>query len=322
MSPKMTMAMPDAQMKAVLDQLTMLKGKPIPKLSATEARKQPGPTDAVKALLKKQGKSTEPEVVAKVEDKTIESVPVRVYTPSGKGPFPVLVYFHGGGWVIANIDAYDSSARALANAAKCMVVSVGYREAPEYKFPAAPEDSYKVTQWIMKNAKSMNGDPKHIAVGGESAGGNLATVVSMMSRDRKAKMPIYQLLVYPVTDHNFSRPSYIENAMAKPLNKAMMSWFWNNYLKSPADEMNPYASPMKAKSLKGLPPATIIGAEIDPLRSEGMAYSDRLKKAGIAVNYKLYKGVTHEFFGMTAVLDKSKDAIKFAATDLKKAFSK
>ena len=320
------MAMPDSQMKAVIDQLVMLKGKPIEKLSPKQARMQPTPTDAVKKLLEKQGKSTAPEPVTKVENKTIPgpagNIPVRVYTPGNDANLPVIVYFHGGGWVIATMDTYDGSCRALANAAKAIVVSVEYRKAPENKFPAAPEDAYAATQWVMKNAKTMNGDPNNVAVAGESAGGNLATVVSMMSRDRKAQMPVHQLLVYPVVDTNLARPSYIINAKAKPLSAPMMSWFWGHYLKNRKDMMNPYAAPFKAKSLAGLPPATIIGAEIDPLMSEGKAYADKLKKAGISVKYQLYKGVTHEFFGMGAVVDKAKAAVSVAASDLKKSFAK
>lgn len=320
------MATPEPQMKAVLDELAALKGKPIEKLTAKEARKQPGPTDAVKKLLTKKGRSTAPEDVEKVENKVIPGpagkIPVRIYTPSTEENLPVIVYFHGGGWVIANIDAYDASCRALANNTNAIVVSVGYRQAPEHKFPAAPEDAFAATQWVMKNAGTMNGDPNKVAVAGESAGGNLATVVSLMSREKKGKMPVHQLLVYPVTDHNFNKPSYIENANAKPLNKAMMPWFWNNYLKSPTEATNQYAVPLKAKSLKGLPPTTIIAAEIDPLRSEGQEYANRLKQAGVPVTYKLYTGVAHEFFGMGAVVDKAKDAISFASAELNKSFNK
>lgn len=319
------MASPDAQMKAVLDELGSLGGKPIEKLSATEARKQPTPADAVMKLLKKQGKSTTPEAVAKVENRTIPGpagqIPVRIYTPAGKGPFPVLVYFHGGGWVIADLNTYDSSPRALANAANCIVVSSHYRQAPEHMFPAAHDDAYAATQWAMKNAASFNGDPKRVAVGGESAGGNMAAAVSMMLRDRKAQMPVHQMLIYPVTNDDMNTQSYKDNANAKPLNKAMMPWFANKYF-SQANHKNVYAFPLKSPNLKMLPPATIIGAQIDPLMTEGKQYADKLKAAGVPVNYKLYNGVAHEFFGMGAVVDKAKDAVKVAAADLKKSFKK
>jgi acetyl esterase len=161
-----------------------------------------------------------------------------------------------------------------------------------------------------------------VAVGGESAGGNLATVVSLMARDKNVALPVHQLLVYPVVDNDFETPSYQRNADAKPLNKAMMKWFFKYYSAKADDGKNPYALPMKAATLKGLPPATIIAAEIDPLLSEGKSYADRLKKDGVNVTYKEYTGVTHEFFGMGAVVSKAKDAEELAARQLKRAFEK
>lgn len=315
---------PNPQMKAILNQLAALKPKPIPRLSPTQARRQPGPPQAIKALLQNKGRSTAPEPVAKVEDRTVPgpagTIPVRVYTPSGAGPFPVLVYIHGGGWVIASIQAYDSSARALANAAKCVVISVGYRYAPENRFPAAHEDCYTATQFVMKNADQFNGDPARVAIGGESAGGNMATAVCLMARDRKGLMPVYQLLVYPVTDTRTDTPSYRQNANAKPLNRATMQWFFRHTLDEPRDRNSKYLAVLRNPNLRGLPPATVITAEIDPLRSEGKAYADRLKAAGVPVRYRDYTGVAHEFFGMGAVVDKAKDAIAFAAEGLRSGF--
>ena len=319
------LAVPNPQMRAVLNSLAKLRPKPIEKLSAAQARKQPGPPDAVKRLLKQQNRSTAPMSVASVMDRTIPvkggTIPIRVYKPSGKGPFPVLVYTHGGGWVIANIQAYDASCRALANAASCVVVSVGYRQAPEHKFPTAAEDAYAGYIWSRKNAGSINGDARRVAVAGESAGGNLATVTCLMARDRKAPMPVHQLLVYPITNDDFNTPSYLENAKAKPLNRAMMIWFWEKYQTKSADGKSPYASPLKAQSLKGLPPATIILAEIDPLRSDGEQYAAKLRRDGVPVRLITYKGVTHEFFGMGAVVDEAKQANQAAARALTTAFS-
>jgi acetyl esterase len=316
---------PNAQMKAVLDELGALHGKPIPQLSAKEARKQPTPADAVKMLLKKQGKSTDPEPVGSVRNTTVPGpagpVPVRIYTPSGEGPFPVIFYIHGGGWVIATMDTYDASPRAMVNLTNAMVVSVEYRKAPEHKFPAAHEDCYAALQYVMKNAGKMKGDPKRVAVMGESAGGNMASAICMMARDRKGMMPIYEALVYPVANGNLNTRSYQINAKAKPLNKPMMAWFFRNTVKSMADAKNPYLAILKG-NVKGLPAATVITAEIDPLMSEGKAYADKLKQAGIAVQYRNYTGVTHEFFGMGAVVDKAKDAEMFAADGLKSAFNK
>ncbi len=319
---------PNPQMKAVLNELAALGPKPIAKLRPTEARKQPGAADAVKSLLRKKngGVLPPPEAVGKVEDRTAPgpggSVPVRVYTPEGNGPFPVLVYVHGGGWVIASVAAYDSSARALCNAAKCVVVSVGYRYAPENPFPAAHEDVYAVTQYVLKNADQFGGDGRKVAIAGESAGGNMATAVCLMARDRKGRMPIHQLLVYPVTDVPVpSRASYQRNKNAVPLNQDAMYWFFQHTLDKPQDAASKYLAVVRNPNLKGLPPATIVAAEIDPLMTEGMDYATRLREAGVPVRYRLYKGVTHEFFGMGAVVDEAKDAVSFSAAGLTKAFN-
>jgi len=316
-------AKPDKHMQKVLDALASLGGKPIETLSPEEARKQPTPADAVKKVLEESGKSTAPKTGVTVRDAMVKGpigdIPVHIYTPEGKGPFPVMVYYHGGGFVIADTKTYDASPRALAKEAKAIMVSVDYHQAPENKFPAAANDAYAAYAWTLKNIQDFNGDPKRVAVGGESAGGNLATVVSLMARDKKETLPVHQLLVYPVVDNDMTRPSYVQNAAAKPLNKPMMEWFFKHYA---GDPTNPYALPIKAESLKGLPSATIIAAEIDPLLSEGKAYADRLKKDGVKVEYKEYKGVTHEFFGMGAVLPKAKDAEKYAAKQLDKAFAK
>ncbi len=319
------MGKPDPQMQAVLTSLAALRGKPIEKLTPAEARLQPTPADAVKALLKKQGKSNAPEPVGKVENTTIPGpggdVPVRVYTPSGSGPFPVIVYLHGGGWVIATNDTYDATPRALVNKTNAVVVSVEYRKAPEHKFPAAHEDCYAVLQYVMQNAEKMGGDPKRVAVVGESAGGNMASAICLMAKQRNGRMPIYQGLVYPVASGSLNWPSVRENANAKPLNKAMLVWFFKYTLASPSDAKSPLLDLVNA-DVSGLPPATVVTAQIDPLRSEGQAYAKRLKDAGIETRYMNYDGVTHEFFGMSAAVDKANAAQQFLADGLKTAFSK
>jgi acetyl esterase len=316
---------PDPQMKAVLDELAALNPKPIETLEPAEARKQPTPADAVKKVLEKQGKSTDPEPVGNVADQKIpgpkEELPVRVYTPKGDGPFPVLVYFHGGGFVIATVDTYDSSCRALCNMANCVVVSVEYRKAPENKYPAQVEDAYAAYEWVTKNAAQLKGDPAKIAVAGESAGGNLATVTCMMAKEKIAPMPIYQLLVYPVVNNDMNTPSYQQHANAKPLNKAMMGWFFKHYVADPNGPADPHLTPLQSTDLSGLPPAMILTAQIDPLLSEGQQYAEKLKAAGVEVQYKTYEGVTHEFFGMGAVVDKAKQAETDAAEGLKAAFA-
>jgi acetyl esterase len=300
---------------------------PVPsveKLPAKMARMGPTPAAAATAVAKKRGLDSAPEAVGRVRDIEIPApaavLPARIYTPDGPGPFPVLVYFHGGGWVIADLDTYDPSARALANAARCIVVSVHYRQAPEHKFPAAAEDADFAFQWVQANAASFDGDPDRVAVGGESAGGNLATGVTLQARERGGPMPVHQLLIYPVTVHAFDSPSYQQYADAQPLNQPMMRWFWEQYLERDEDGQRPLASPLRAADLSGLPPATVILAEIDPLRSEGEAYAARLKEAGVPTTVTVYPGVTHEFFGMTAVVDEAKQAVAEAAAGLQQSF--
>lgn len=324
--PRDMMSRLDSDMKKVIDQLGALGGKPIETLTPEEARKQPTPADAVKELLKKEGKPTAPEEVGKVEDRKIAvngaQIPVRIYTPKkGKGPFPLVVYYHGGGFVIASNDVYDATPRALANAVEAVVVSVDYRRAPENKFPTAHDDAFAAYQWALKNAASIGADPKRVAVAGESAGGNLATNVALMARDKKETMPLHALLVYPVASSDMNAPSYIENASAKPLNKAMMSWFTEKYFRTPADGNDPRIN-LVAADLKGLPTVTIVNAEIDPLKSDGDKLADKLKAAGVSVDHKVYEGVVHEFFGMGAVVSDAKDAMNYAAGRLKKSLEK
>ena len=318
------MAAPNAQMQQVLGQLSALGGKPIETLSAPEARKQPTPTDAVKGLLAKSGKSTAPDPAVSSTDRTIPGpggpLPVRIYTPkSGSGPFPVVVYYHGGGWVIANKDVYDGGARALSKLANAVVVSVDYRQGPENKFPAAHDDAFATYEWTLKNAASINGDPKRIAVAGESAGGGLAVATAIMARDKKAQMPHAIVSVYPIAGTDTTTSSYVENAKAKPLNRAMMSWFFDMYLRNAQDRADPRVN-LVAADLNGLPPTTIINAQIDPLRADGEMLAQKLRGAGVQVAQKTYMGVTHEFFGMAAVVDSAKDAEQMAADALLKAF--
>lgn len=225
-----------------------------------------------------------------------------------------------GGWVIADLDTYDASARALTNAAQAVVVSTHYRQAPEHKLPAAHDDVYAVYQWTVQNATSLNGDPARIAVAGESAGGSLAVHVAMKARDDKQGKLVHQVLVYPIADHNFETASYKENASAKPLSRAAMMWFFKHSLRNDSDAADPRIKLLTA-DLKGLPSATVITAEIDPLRTEGQLLAKRLEAAGVNVAARNYDGVTHEFFGMGAVVDKAKDAVQFAAMGLKRGFA-
>jgi acetyl esterase len=319
-----TMLRVDKDMAAVLTEFQGLNPKPIVSLSVEEARAQPTPADAIAALRRQRHQSTPPMPIGKTKNHKIPGpgglLPIRIYTPQGTGPFPVIVYYHGGGWVIGTIDTYDASARALTKAANSIVVAVEYRKAPEHKFPAAHEDAYAAYQWVLRNAETFEGDPSMVAVAGESAGGNLAAAVCLMSRARGEVLPVHQALIYPVAGYDFNTPSYQENARAKPLDKPMMMWFFGNYLKDPTDGKNSLIDLVNAPNLSGMPSATIITAGIDPLRSEGKRYAERLFEAGVPVMYRNFEGVTHEFFGMGAVVDDAKQAVRLVANGMNGSF--
>jgi acetyl esterase len=247
------------------------------------------------------------EPVRKVDDLTIPgplgTIPARVYTPFGEGPFPIFVHLHGGGWVVGDLDSSDFECRAIANAAGCIVVSVDYRLAPEHKFPAPAEDAYQATRWIAENAASLGGAPGAIAVGGMSAGGNLAAVVALMARDRGGPALACQVLVVPVTDCGCDTPSHIECGDDYLLTREEMQYFWDLYLAEAEDGDHPYASPLRAPDLSGLPPARVQTAEFDPLRDEGRAYAERLEAAGVPVSYQCYEGMIHMVQGAGAYAD-------------------
>lgn len=312
----------DPQMQAVLDAFAAFNA-PSPNTVPVEvARRGPTPADAVKVVLVAQGQVA-PQPTGTARDLTIPGpagdIQARCYVPDGDGPFATLVYFHGGGWVIADLDTYDSSARALSAAAGCIVVSCHYRQAPEHPYPAAHEDAVAATRWVMQHATELGGDPARVAIAGESAGGNLATTTCLEFVQQGWPTPIHQLLVYPVVDAAFDTPSYTEHAQAKPLGRDMMMWFWDNYAPDEAMRREWHASPLHA-DLAGLPPATVVTAEIDPLCSEGEAYAGLLREAGVDVRARRFEGVTHEFFGMGAVVDKAKEAVEFAAAGLRESF--
>jgi len=262
--------------------------------------------------------------VSKVQMRELDGpagkIAVRVYSPAGDGLKPGLVFFHGGGFVVCDLDSHDATCRELANGADCVVVSVDYRLAPEAKFPAAPEDCYAATQWVAREAQDLGIDATRMAIAGDSAGGNLAAAVAMMCRDREGPTLVHQLLVYPVTDHRFDTSSYKENGTGYFLSEKMMRWFWHHYLETEADGDNPLASPLRAPDLGGLPPATVLTAEYDPLRDEGRAYAKRLEEAGITTTHIDYPGVFHGFFGMTAQIPRARQAVDEACDALRKAF--
>ncbi|UOR13693.1 alpha/beta hydrolase [Halobacillus amylolyticus] len=306
----------DPQAKFILEQMEAAGEPPMHEQTPEEARES-----ADFSLL-----AGEPEEVEKVENRTIPgpggNIPVRIYTPEGQGPFPALVFYHGGGWVIGDLDTVDVPCRLLANRSSCVVISVDYRLAPEYKFPAAADDAYAVAKWTVENGALIQVDGERVAVGGDSAGGNLAAVVSLMARDKNDISLAYQLLIYPVTNHSYDTRSYRENADGYLLTKDSMEWFWNHYLRNEEDGKNPYASPLLADDLSGLPPALVVTAGFDPLRDEGEAYAERLKEAGVSIEAKRYDGMIHGFFWMPGVLDQGKECIDKAASALKRAFEK
>lgn len=265
-----------------------------------------------------------PEPVARVEDRTTPGpageIPVRIYAPEADALLPALVYFHGGGFVIGNIESHDNVCRRLANDGQCAVISVDYRLAPEHHFPAAADDAYAATAWVAGHAAEIGVDGARVAVGGDSAGGNLAAVAALMARDRGGPTIVFQLLVYPVTDFDFGTDSYRNHADGYFLTADSMRWFWGHYLARLEDGRSPYASPLEADDLSGLPPALVITAEYDCLIDEGEAYASRLRGAGVPVTYSVYDGMVHGFWTMAPFVSRADDALAEAAAALRAAF--
>jgi acetyl esterase/lipase len=238
----------------------------------------------------------------------------------GAGPWPVILYFHGGGWVIADRKVYDGGARGLAAAAQAIVVSVDYRQAPEHRFPAAWDDALAAWRYVTANASQWNGNPRLVALAGESAGGNLALATAIAARDAGGVTPLHVLAVYPVTQTSLNTESYLENALALPLNRAMVAWFVDKLITSDDDLKDPRLQLIDA-NLRGLPPVTLINARIDPLRSDGAKMEDALREAQVDVARRDFEGVTHEFFGCGAVVAKAREAQAYAAERLIASFS-
>jgi acetyl esterase len=262
-----------------------------------------------------------PTTGVRVEDRRVPGpvgdIPVRVYTPAGAGPHAGVVYLHGGGWVLGTLDAYDVVCAPLARDVPCVVVSVDYRLAPEHRFPAAADDCYAAVRYVAEHAAEFGIDPARLAVGGDSAGGNLTAVVTQMAREKGGPRLAFQLLVYPATDAAMDTPSYRENGQGYFLTADLMAWFWNHYVPDAATRANPRVSPLRAGDWRGLPPALVITAEYDPLRDEGEAYAARLKAAGVPVTLTRYAGMIHGFFGFPGAIARGKDAIAEAARALR-----
>ena len=259
--------------------------------------------------------------VAYVEDRTIPGpetdLPIRVYHPAGSPPFPALVFFHGSGFVIADLDTHDAICRDLTNESGCALVSVDYRLAPEHPYPAAPQDAFAATRWVAQHGTEIGVDGSRLAVGGDSAGGNLATVVALMAREASGPALAGQILIYPVTNYSFDTPSYRENAEGYGLGAETMRWFWGHYLRDEAHGAEPYASPLRSENLAGLPPAHVVTAECDPLRDEGEAYAERLKDAGVPTTVRRYDGLIHGFFNHVHQVPAARVAVSSTSTALR-----
>jgi acetyl esterase len=302
-------------MRAVLLLTRVAGGKPLNELPVAEARQ------AALAQIPKRRKAMP---LADVTNRIIPvcagdapgpagDIPIRLYAPQGQGPFPLVIFFHGGGFVVGDLDTADEMCRTLCWGAGCSVLSVDYRLAPEHKFPAAPDDCLAATRWAAAHAAEFNADPARLVVAGDSAGGNLAAVTALRVRDEGGPALCGQLLIYPVTDyHTPPTASYLANAHGYLLTREMMIWFWAHYLNCAREASHPHAAPLRAPDLRGLPPALVITAEYDPLRDEGERYAARLQQAGVPTVQARYAGMIHGFFMLGELFGESRRAVEEA----------
>ncbi len=284
-----------AQLRAQMDMSTHFLGE-LPRVARVEDRKIPGPGGTLR---------------------------VRIIRPqaAGNGPFPVVVYFHGGGWVLGNIESHEGICRSLANAGGVTVVTVDYRLAPEHRFPAAAEDAHAATLWAAEHAAEFGGDPRRIAVAGDSAGANLAAVTCLMARERGGPRVDFQVLLYPITDYDINNKSYIDHGNGYFLTRSEMAWYWEHYVQKAEDRHHPLASPLRAADLGRLPPALVITAEFDVLRDEGEAYARRLQAAGVAARLRRYDGMIHGFIRRYPFFDQGRAAIEEIGRELRTALA-
>lgn len=298
--------------QALLAELAEAGGPPVSELSPGEARE-----------LYRLMRPLDPTVpVGRVAERTVPgpagAIPLRIYAPDGPGPFPVYVNFHGGGWVIGDLDTADTLCRDLSTEAGCVVVSVDYRLAPEHACPAAVEDAVAATRWVADNMREISGNGR-LAVGGESAGGHLAAVVCQQARDAGGPDIRFQLLLYPVVDCDLERPSYRENGEGYLLELETMRWFWNHYCPDPDRRRLPDTSPLRAEDLSNLPPALVMTAEFDPLRDEGEAYAAALTAAGCRAEAVRLDGLVHDFLATARLIEPSRRGFEHACRALRDA---
>ena len=301
--------------RTMIDQLEATGGPPLWEMSVEDARVISGVMGAM----------DQPPEVAAVEDRVIPGpggdLLVRIYTPEAPAPRPAIAFFHGGGFVICSIETHDGLARRLANAIGAVVVSVEYRLAPDVRCPESAEDCYAATVWTHEHAAELGADPDRLIVAGDSAGGNLAAVVTLMARERGAPPITSQVLVYPVIDAACDAPSYTENGEGYFLEATGMRWFWDHYLGPDGDGTHHHASPIHAEDHSALPPAVVITAEFDPLRDEGEAYAAALEAAGVPVVARRYDGMIHGFVSMPMVFPEADDAVAHIAEAVERSVS-
>jgi len=315
---------PDADMQAVLDAHAALGARPIESLTVQQARAQPSPADAVRRVKEMRGMPTVPDSSVTVQNLTYPTgggtQPVRIYKPAGAAGtnLPVVVYYHGGGWVIADLDVYDATPRSMARNLNAIVVSVEYRKGPEMKVPAAHDDANNAWRWAMQNAASWGGNPMNMAVAGESAGGNLAMNVAIAARDGGWTQPKAVLAVYPIANADKTLRSKVENTESLPLRTATLDWFGRYALPSPAFAQDPRFN-LVAANLRGLPPVIIVNADIDPLRDDGATLETALEAAGVSVERRNWEGSVHEFFSMADVVRDAYDAQQWSFGRLRAA---
>ncbi|MPY81098.1 MAG: alpha/beta hydrolase fold domain-containing protein [Actinophytocola sp.] len=311
----MASAQPNRQAQAVLDERARAGVRPMREAPIAESR-------AVQwEWIEYMGQA---EPVARCDNRIIPTptaeILVRVYTPEGHGPFPALVVFHGGCWIVGNIEIADRPHRALANATGCVVVAVNYQKAPEHPFPVPLDDCFAAFTWTLEHAHELNVDPARVGVGGDSAGGNLAAAVCLKARDTGAPMPVVQLLIYPAVDSELDTHSAHEHAEGYGLTTADMQWSWRQYAPDPRKRSNPLASPLRAATLADLPPAIVVTAEFDVLRDEGKRYADRLETAGVPVIQHHY-GTIHGFLWMAAAVDECRQMLQDIGQDFRSAWA-
>lgn len=263
--------------------------------------------------------------MAEVVDRTLPGpggpIPIRVYRPQSVQPLPVLVYFFGGGWVTGSLDTGDRACRRIANSTPCAVVAVSYRQAPEHRFPAAVEDCDAATRWVAEHGAELGVDPRRVAVGGVSAGGNLAAACAQIARARGAPRLRFQFLVYPPLDYRADTPSMRETADPVFFDRSDLAWCWSHYLATDSDGENPLASPLRAPDVRGLPPTLVITAELDPLRDEGELYAARLAAAGVPTELLRFDGMVHGFYSMNGVFHAAEQAQAITAAALRRALA-